>query len=161
YSYTRIGGEENYTNIGIIEENHGVREKTNIGEVTTKEENYNSLEEALKNSKRINALIIGLEDIRTDTIIFASFHLENKKIDLISIPRYTYIHRKGYNQGEQRKINAIYGSHGILGIKKAVSYLLEDVPIHHHIIMDYKGVENIIDSLGGIEVVVPFHMVYR
>ncbi len=27
--------------------------------------------------------------------------------------------------------------------------------------MDYRGVESIVDSLGGIEVVVPFHMVYK
>ena len=50
-----------------------------------------------------------MEDIRTDTIIFASFDPDTKKVNVISIPRDTYIHRKGYNIGEQRKINAIYG----------------------------------------------------
>jgi len=160
YSYTKINKEEYYTNIGIVTEEKENKSE-NIKENIKKEENYNSLQEAFKNSRRINVLFVGLEDIRTDAIIFASFNLENKKADLISIPRDTYIHRKGYNKGEQRKINAIYGSHGISGVKKAVSYLLEGVPIHHHIIMNYKGVENIIDSLGGIEVVVPFHMVYK
>ena len=130
YSYTKINGEKNYTNIGIVEEVERGEETEIIGElnnkeVSKKEEAYNSLEEAFKNSNRINALIVGLEDVRTDTIIFASFHPENKNIDLISIPRDTYIHRKGYNQGEQRKINAIYGSHGISGVKKAVSHVLK------------------------------------
>ncbi|NMA86444.1 MAG: LytR family transcriptional regulator [Tissierellia bacterium] len=165
HSYTKIYREESLNNMNIIKENKSSEKvnsrEENKKEVIKKEESYSSLEESFKNSKRINALIVGLEDIRTDTIILASFHPEDKNIDFISIPRDTYIHRRGYNQGEQRKINAIYGSHGISGVKKAVSYTLGDVPIHHHIIMDYRGVESIVDSLGGIEVVVPFHMVYK
>lgn len=132
-----------------------------VGEKSSREEEtYSSLEEAFKDDRRVNVLFVGLEDIRTDTIILSSFHMDNKKVDSIFIPRDTYIHREGYNKGEQRKINAIYGSHGISGVKKAVSYLLEDIPIHHHIIMDYEGVENIVDTVGGVEVVVPFPMVY-
>jgi LCP family protein required for cell wall assembly len=164
HSYTKINKKENYANIGTAEkkdEEEIVKEKTVKERMIKKEENYDSLEDAFKNSKRINALVVGLEDVRTDTIMFASFQPEDKKVDIISIPRDTYIHRKGYNQGEQRKINAIYGNHGIAGVKKAVSHLLEGVPIHHYIIVDYKGVENIIDYLEGVEVVVPFHMVYK
>ena len=122
---------------------------------------YKDLEEAKGNSTRINFLIMGMEDIRTDTIIFASFCPDTKKIDLINIPRDTYIHRKGYNNPSQRKINSVYQDHGISGVKKTVSYILEDLDIHHYINLDYEGVEKIIDELGGIEVDVPFNMKYE
>lgn len=123
-------------------------------------EYYSSLEEAKKKSNRINFLILGMEDVRTDTIMFASFCPDSKKVDLINIPRDTYIHRKGYNDPTQRKINSVYQDHGVKGLEKTVSYILEDIDIHHHIILEYKGVEKIIDDLGGIEVDVPFHMKY-
>lgn len=131
-------------------------------EIKPKEpEVFSSLEEAKEKSNRINFLIMGLEDIRTDTIIFASFCPDSKKVNLINIPRDTYIHRKGYNAAEQRKINSIYGDHGALGLKKAVSHILDNVPIHHVITLDYEGVEKIVDALGGVEVNVPFHMKYK
>lgn len=144
-------------------------EKINLGktiinklETERKEpENYPSLEVAIEKSNRINFLIMGLEDIRTDTIILASFSPDSKKISLMNIPRDSYIHRKGYNLAEQRKINSIYGSHGVKGLEKAVSYILDDIPIHHHLILDYKGVEKIIDQIGGVEVDVPINMKYK
>lgn len=138
-----------------------IDEKNNIEESIIGIKNYSSLTEAFKDSNRINIILLGMEDIRTDTILFATFNSLSKQVDVISIPRDTYIYRKGYNQGEQRKINAIYGEHGVEGVKKAVSHILGGVPIHHYIMIDYKGVENIIDSIGGVEVMVPFHMKYE
>lgn len=122
---------------------------------------FSTLTEALEKSSRVNFLILGMEGTRSDTIILASFDPESKKVDLISIPRDTYIHRKGFNQGEDRKINSIFKDHDVEGVKKTVSYILEDIPIHHHILLDYEGVKKIVDILGGVEVNVPFHMKYR
>ncbi|NLK44574.1 MAG: LytR family transcriptional regulator [Tissierellia bacterium] len=122
---------------------------------------FPNLEEAMEKSNRINFLIMGLDDVRTDTIIFASFCPDSKKVNLINIPRDTYIHRKGYNAAEQRKINSIYEDHGALGLKKAVSHILDNVPIHHIVTLNYEGVEKIVDALGGVEINVPFHMKYK
>ncbi len=122
---------------------------------------FTSLEEAKELSSRVNFLIVGMEDVRTDTIIFASFNKDTKNIDMISIPRDTYVHRKGHNRGEERKINSVYNDHGIEGVKRTVSYILGDIPIHHHIILDYKGVRNIIDLVGGVEVDIPRNMKYE
>lgn len=124
------------------------------------EESFSTLDEAIKNSSRINFLILGMEDTRTDTILLASFNEESKKADIVSIPRDTYIHRKGYGAGDQRKINAVYGSHGVDGIKQTVSYILDDIPVHHYAMIDYDGVIKIIDLFGGVEVDVPFDMKY-
>jgi len=157
YSYMKFNNQRLSTSIG-----GGLGEK---GEQPKEEEDaevktYKSLTEAFKDDNRLNVLLLGLEEVRTDTIIFASFNFKSKKLDAISIPRDTYIHRKGFDRPEDRKINAIYGQHGLDGVKRAVSYILEGAPIHHHIILDYEGVEKIIDSVGGVEVVVPFHMKY-
>lgn len=161
HSYTKVHETKLPPKIGLVEgkvENKMVNMPKK--EMVKVEENFNSLDEAFKKSKRINVLLLGLEDIRTDTIILASFHPNNKKVDIISIPRDTYVHRKGYDQAELRKLNAIYGSHGPEGVKKALSHILLGVPIHNYVIIDYKGVENIVDSIGGVEVMVPFHMKY-
>lgn len=159
YFYLRTNENQIYSGIGYVKSQEG---KIKDGDKHKPEriKTYTSLSEAFKDSNRINILLLGMEDVRTDTLIFASFEPTEKKVDIISIPRDTYIHRKGYDGGEQRKINAIYGDHGVKGVEKAVSYILEDVPIHHYIMVDYKGVENIIDFVGGVEVVVPFHMKY-
>lgn len=131
-------------------------------ETETKEpEVYSSLKEAIEKSNRINFVIMGMEDVRTDTIIFASFCPDTKKVSLMNIPRDTYIHRKGYNTAEQRKINSIYGDHGVAGVKKTIAHILNDIPIHHYVMLDYKGVEKIVDGLGGVEVEVPFPMKYK
>lgn len=122
---------------------------------------YSNLKEAIEKSERVNFIIMGMEDIRTDTIIFASFCPNTKKVSLMNIPRDTYIHRKGYDTAEQRKINSVFGDHGVLGVKKTVSYILEDVPVHHYVMLDYKGVEKIVDEIGGVEVDIPFNMKYK
>ena len=76
----------------------------------------------------------------------------------MNIPRDTYIHRRGYNTAEQRKSNSIYGDHGVTGVKKTVSYILEDsVPIHHYVMLDYEGCrKNCRWIRSGVEVNVPF-----
>jgi LCP family protein required for cell wall assembly len=119
------------------------------------------LKKAIKESKRINVLLLGLEGPRTDTIIFASFDPKTKKVSMISIPRDTYFYRKGYETSDQKKINAVYGAAGVKGTMKAVENVLGGVPIHHYVRVTYNGVEKIVDSLGGVEVNVPFHMHYR
>lgn len=171
YTYIKEKGLalDNSINQKEVKVGEEVKEEKNILEsIVTKlederkePETFSSLEEAIEKSNRINFLIMGLEEVRTDTIIFASFCPDSKKVNLINIPRDTYIHRKGYDAAEQRKINSIYGDHGALGLKKAVSYILNNVPIHHVITIDYEGVKKIVDALGGVEVNVPFHMKYE
>lgn len=120
-----------------------------------------TLEKAVKQSSRINFIFLGMEDVRTDSLIFASFDPDNKKVDIISIPRDTYLYRKGYDEATERKINAVYNHHGVEGVKKAIAYILGDIPIHHYVKADYDGVAKIIDSIGGVEVDIPFHMRYK
>lgn len=170
YSYLRENNIKIKNNIGggfyenlEIDIELEEKDKNEKQEEEEKEElvEYDNLEEAIERSNRVNFLILGMEDVRTDTIILGSFCEDTKKINLINIPRDTYVHRKGYNRADQRKINSVYASNGVKGIEKAVSHILNDIPIHHHLTIDYKAVENIVDSVGGVEVNVPFKMSYR
>ncbi|WP_432405036.1 LCP family protein [Wukongibacter sp. M2B1] len=122
------------------------------------------LEQLVEKSKRINVLLMGLEGTRTDTIVLASFDPKDKKVDLVSIPRDTYYHIKGYDALDQKKINAVYGHSkskggGPEGVMQVASNVLK-VPIHHYVTLSYKGVEQIVDSLGGVKVTIPFDMDY-
>lgn len=117
--------------------------------------------ESFKDAKRVNILLMGTNQRLSDTLILASYDMENKKVDLISIPRDTYFERDGYNSPAERKINAAYGAGKALGSATAVSEVLMGMPIHYYAVVDYKGVANIVDSMGGVPVNVPFHMVYN
>lgn len=152
YNHTNIEeGKKLKTKIIAREENQEEKKKV---------EEYKDLDTAISKSPRKNFLILGLEDIRTDTMILASFDRHAKILDLISIPRDTYIHRKGYDRGPQRKINAIYHVNGIEGVGQAVNYIV-DLPIDNYFIIDFQGVKEVVDLVGGVEVDVPFHMKYK
>lgn len=105
--------------------------------------------EAFKDKHRVNILILGVNTNLTDTIMLASFDTDEKHIDLISIPRDTYYHRKGYNSAGENKINAAYKGDPV-NTAKAVSEVLLGMPINYYAVIDYEGIENIVDSMGGV-----------
>lgn len=114
---------------------------------------------AKKNSKRINVLIVGLEHVRTDTIMVASYDRKTKEANIFSIPRDTLYERPGYKNAGSLKINAVYQSEEIGGLIDAVQKLM-NIPIHRYVTVDYEAVIKGIDVLGGIEMDIPFHMKY-
>ena len=120
------------------------------------------LEKAMKKSKRVNVLLLGLEGLRSDTIMIASYDRLNKKADIISVPRDTYYPREGYGKySEFMKMNAIYGSDG--NRQQAVMDAVEEltgIPIDKYVSIDYEGVRAAVDAVDGVEFNVPFHMKY-
>lgn len=164
YAYIKDNNVALENNVGFgFSENKNLKDEIFVKLETAPKEPkvFPTLSEAFEKSSRVNFLILGMEDTRSDTIIFASFDPDSKKLDLISIPRDTYIHRKGFNAAEDRKINSIFKDHDVEGVQKTVSYILEGVPINHYVLLDYEGVKKIVDILGGVEIDVPFHMKYR
>jgi len=117
--------------------------------------------DAFTNTKRVNILAMGVErNNLTDTIILASFDIENKFLDIISIPRDTYYYAgPGYNDKAHHKINAQYRGNPI-NSAVAVSEILMNMPINYYALLSYEGVEKIIDEIGGVPMNVPFHMRY-
>jgi len=120
------------------------------------------LEKAIKKSKRINVLLLGLEGPRSDTIMIASYDRVSKKVNIISVPRDTYFPREGYAKySEFMKINAIYGTDEKRqqAVMDAVEKLT-GIPIDKFVSIDYKGVRAAVEAVGGVEFEVPFHMKY-
>lgn len=113
------------------------------------------LQKAFSESSRVNFVLLGLEGMRSDTMMFVSFDPDSKNLDIVSIPRDTYYPRVGYDGPGKKKINAAYGDHGAAGVKTVVSDLLLDVPVHYYVTVTYKGAASIVNAIGGVPVTIP------
>ncbi len=110
----------------------------------------------------VNILLYGLEGSRTDTMMLVMVNPGEDTTHVISIPRDTYYPTAGRDKLGQSKLNATYGfkkGGGTEGLEKAVSDLT-GVSIDYFVAVDYKGVASVVDLIGGVEVDVPFKMVY-
>lgn len=130
-----------------------------------KEENKTELEKLIENSERTNILLLGFEGPRTDTIVLASFEPKKKLVDLIFVPRDTYYYNDKYlgtkyDTTGHRKLNAAHIRGGKVEAIDAVSDILSNIPIDAYVSVTYQGVENIVDSLGGVKVNIPINMDY-
>lgn len=117
--------------------------------------------EAFKDKNRVNVLLMGVNDGMTDTIMLGSYDLDAGHVDVISIPRDTYYPRKGAGSPAEKKINCIYSVRKAVGTAEAVSDLLQGMPINYYVVVDYKGVKKIVDSMGGVPMNITFHMHYN
>lgn len=116
--------------------------------------------DTFKDSKRVNVLLMGVNSKLTDTIMLVSFDPEAKHVDLISIPRDTYYERDGYNSEAERKINAAYQGDPV-NTAEAVHEVLLGIPINYYAVIEYDGVAEIVDTMGGVTVDIPFDMNYE
>jgi len=118
--------------------------------------------EAFQDKSRINVLLMGFNQNLADTIMVVSFDYEAKHVDIISIPRDTYYYREEYKHSPGfLKVNAIYQkTKEPLETAMVVSEILLGMPLHFYAIVDYEGVEEIVDTMGGVPMNIPFHMKY-
>lgn len=116
--------------------------------------------ETYKNSNKVNVLLLGVNGGMTDTIMLVSFDMDLKKVDVISVPRDTFYHRRNRDGAAEMKLNAAYEGEAI-NTARAVSDILLGMPINYYAVIKYDGVENIVDSMGGVPMDIPFDMKYR
>jgi LCP family protein required for cell wall assembly len=91
-------------------------------------------------------------------MIVARYNKQTHKVVMISIPRDTRVDIPGYGF---EKINAAVGKkEGTALAMKTVSNFL-GIPIHNYVKVDFKGVEKIVDIMGGIKINVPMQMDYE
>lgn len=105
-----------------------------------------------------NILVLGVDgreglNDRTDTIMLASLDGKKKQGRLLSIPRDTRVKIKG----GWDKINAAYAYGGLKLTKKTVADFL-GVNIDRYVIINFNGLINMVDEVGGIDVDVPVRM---
>lgn len=109
-------------------------------------------------------LIVGLtERYNANTIMVASFDSEAQQGHIISIPRDTAVTAQRANSriGTAYPAGRLHGGHdgGIERLKQEVQTIVGFRP-DFYIRIDYEAFRRMVDAVGGVEVTVPFHMVY-
>jgi LCP family protein required for cell wall assembly len=88
---------------------------------------------------------------RTDTIMMLHIDADRRGASLISIPRDTWVYVPGFGMD---KLNAAFS---LAGPSLAVETIerMTGVRIDHLAVVDWAGLENITDALGGVTITVP------
>lgn len=137
----------NRNNSGIIQ--------NNILPLRERPENQNYPES--RGEKPVNLLILGLDKdkARADVILVVNYRPWKDSLNMISIPRDT----KVIINGENSKINAMIGMGGeefVISKVERITGLYMD----YYVTVDLEAFRKIVDELGGVEINVPFDMVY-
>lgn len=116
----------------------------------------------------LNLLVVGVSDDPderestrlTDTIMVVSVNIEEQKVNILQIPRDTYV-------GEEtstHKINAIYAQNpdhwdyaGLDGLSRMI-YDQFQVTIDHYVTIQMDGFRDMINAIGGVTMDVPVSM---
>ncbi|WP_100487014.1 LCP family protein [Sporolactobacillus pectinivorans] len=113
-----------------------------------------------------NLLLIGSDARKgesighTDSMVLIHANLKNHTYDMLSIPRDTRVYMDGYGYTKLTSVQYVSQSkngtqQGILDAVKAVSKLT-GVPINFYAETNYWGLQDMVNSIGGIEMNLPF-----
>lgn len=90
---------------------------------------------------------------RSDMLIVATVNPTTNKMSMVSIPRDTLVYIEGLDKED--KINHAYSNGGINWTTDTIENML-GIPIDYYVSTDFQGFQDIVDTLGGVEVDVPF-----
>lgn len=93
--------------------------------------------------------------LRTDTMILGKANFDTGDIDLLSIPRDTRVQVNG----REDKINHAHSYGGPELAMKAVEDFLH-IDIDYYVKVDFVGIKEIVDAIGGVKLNVPQRMYY-
>lgn len=102
----------------------------------------------------INVLLLGEENIykanrgRTDAMILVSINLNGGPLKMVSFQRDLYVNIPGKHPN---RLNAAYGKGGYKGVVDTMEQNF-GIDIDGYAKVDFKGFENLIDSLGGLRI---------
>lgn len=94
----------------------------------------------------------------TDTIIVASIDQSNQLVPMLSIPRDFYVNVDGigglringvYELGKEK-----YGTEGGIQLVEETIEEITGVDIHYHVLINFSGFKDIVDSLDGVDIYV-------
>ncbi len=124
-------------------------------------------------------LIAGIDAFsnNTDVLMLASLDTENGKIEIVQIPRDTYINKTVGGYTSLTRVNAIFSAEYNKQVnqgrtsKTAKTLAMQDlqkrlsealcINIDEYVLIDTKGFRSIIDAVGGIDYDVPQDMFYE
>lgn len=122
-------------------------------------------------SRPVNVLVMGIDEVpgvpetseeifagRTDTLLLVHLDPESHKVSVISIPRDTRVDIPGYGMA---KINHANLEGGPQLVAQTLANNLGDVPIDRYVRVSTGAFREIVDLVGGVEVMVPKRMVYE
>lgn len=97
----------------------------------------------------------------TDTLMLAAYDVPNQTLNVMSIPRDTYVN---YN-GRKVLVNSVYnragaGEDGIKALKKEIGELTGVTP-DFHVIIQWEAVGELVDAIDGVYFDVPYDMNYE
>ncbi|WP_277585993.1 LCP family protein [Psychrobacillus antarcticus] len=124
-----------------------------------KNKSESKFDSAIAEDSAFTLMLTGIENQegstygRSDVIIVATINPKTEKISMVSIPRDAKVYIP--DLGHENKINHSYANGGINYTINAVEELL-DLKIDYYVSTDFQGFEDIVDTVGGIEVDVPF-----
>lgn len=134
-----------YNKFGKIE-----YEKLDESQLSLNEDIYNEVSDQVSKDEFDNiknVAIFGIDGGRSDTIIIASLNQTNHTIKLLSIPRDTYVKIEGHGK---TKINHAYA----YGKEQLALKTINEnfgLNISEYITINFTGLINIINKIGGIE----------
>lgn len=105
----------------------------------------------------VNMLLLGLDDeeVRSDVILLLNFKPADGSLNLLSVPRDTKVRIRG----KAEKINALIGLGGERLIAGRVAEMT-GLTVNYYLTVNFRGFRKIIDTLGGVQIEVPFDMHY-
>lgn len=108
----------------------------------------------ISSKRNISFLMLGTDnpskdsgDVRTDSIIVATYNSKKNSVEMVRIPRDLYVDYKGY----EGKINGIYQERGLSELRDVIERYT-GVPITNYVITDFNGLESVVDSIDGIRI---------
>ncbi|MED3689467.1 LCP family protein [Peribacillus butanolivorans] len=132
---------------------------------------YDPVEASAKRNETVDPLkdnfsilFIGIDDSddrdlkgnsRSDALMLATFNKDQKSIKLLSIPRDSYVYVPA--KGVTTKINSAHAAGGPKATMDTVEELF-DIPVDYYVRMNFNAFIDVVDSLDGIEVDVPYEI---
>lgn len=106
----------------------------------------------------LNVLVLGVDTrpgaggeymgTRSDTMIVVQVTPGTGKVEILSIPRDLLVELW---PGMHDRINTAY-AYGGIDLSRAAVENLTGIPIDHYAVVDFKGFEEVIDTMGGVQV---------
>jgi LCP family protein required for cell wall assembly len=140
-----------------------------------------SLTNSFNGQRQVSVLLVGLDHVpatkydpgtirRSDSVLLATTDFDTKQIRIVSVPRDGWVqHWRGGSQHGWEKLghSYAYGQQadkdnplaGINCTKETVEHLL-DVPVDFYVVIQFEGLVQLVDALGGLTVDVEKDMKY-